>query len=344
MVGGHAPLVAAEPVSADDPERVVSSETSFVDMGDWDACVDPMIRPVASDKCLPVWIGIDASVKHDSTAIVVVAWSAASKRVVLVSHRIFQPSPEHPLNFEQCVENVVKDYARQFLLRGVFFDPYQMVSVAQRLTAAGIPMREFNQSGANLTVMGNNLFELIRARQLVVYPDKDIRMAVSRTVAKETARGLQITKEKSSYKIDCVVALAMAALAAVEQGQRDGPLLLHDPIALAPRLDAGLIDTISNPVLGEAAAVAAAGPSICPANYAQAPGRRAQPPSRLAVATRLPQTLPPPGHALTAASTASGCPRSGQTGQLVCYITRTTHLLTTSAGETPICRAANVVS
>src|SRR5215831_6253508 len=45
---------------------------------------------------------------------------------------------------------------------------------------------------------------------------------------------------------------------------------------------------------------------------ARAPGRRAQAPSRLAVATHSPQTLPPPGHALTVASTASGCPRSGR--------------------------------
>jgi hypothetical protein len=42
-------------------------------------------------------------------------------------------------------------------------------------------------------------------------------------------------------------------------------LLLHDPIGLAPRLDAGLIDTVNNPVLGDAAAVAAAGPLVDPA-------------------------------------------------------------------------------
>jgi hypothetical protein len=42
---------------------------------------------------------------------------------------------------------------------------------------------------------------------------------MSRAVALETTRGWRIAKEKASHKIDVVVALAMAALGAVTQGQ-----------------------------------------------------------------------------------------------------------------------------
>jgi hypothetical protein len=52
---------------------------------------------------------------------------------------------------------------------------------------------------------------------LVTYPDDGIRLAISRAVVKENARGLQITKEKSAHKIDLVITLAMAAYAAVQQ-------------------------------------------------------------------------------------------------------------------------------
>ena len=41
-------------------------------------------------------------------------------------------------------------------------------------------------------------------------------------VLKETARGFQLIKEKQSHKIDLTIALAMAALAAIEQGQAGG--------------------------------------------------------------------------------------------------------------------------
>jgi hypothetical protein len=66
--------------------------------------------------------------------------------------------------------------------------------------------------------LGSNLYELIKGARITIYKDDALRLAVSRTVAKETPRGMQLTKEKTSHKIDVVIALAMAALHAVEQG------------------------------------------------------------------------------------------------------------------------------
>jgi phage terminase large subunit-like protein len=95
-----------------------------------------------------------------------------------------------------------------------------MAAVAQRLAGSGVPMVEYPQTVGNLTAMGSNLYELIKGANLVVYPDKDVRLAISRAIAKETPRGFQITKEKSSHKIDVVIALAMAARAAVANQRR----------------------------------------------------------------------------------------------------------------------------
>ena len=69
----------------------------------------------------------------------------------------------------------------------------------------------------NLTAMSMNLFELLKGGNFIAYPDDEIKMAISRAVAKESSRGLKITKEKASHKIDVVVALAMAALGAMQQ-------------------------------------------------------------------------------------------------------------------------------
>jgi phage terminase large subunit-like protein len=98
----------------------------------------------------------------------------------------------------------------------VFFDPWQTQATAQRLTRAGLRIVEFPQSPANLTAASQNLFELIQAQNLVLYPDPSMRLAISRTVALETPRGWRIAKEKQAHKIDVVVALAMAAHAAVQ--------------------------------------------------------------------------------------------------------------------------------
>ena len=137
-----------------------------------------------------------------------------------MKHYIFQPSPDNPLDFEQTVERTLLELCRAFYVRQMFYDPYQLVAVAQRLQKARVPMVEFPQSVGNLTEASSNLYDLIQGRNLTVYPDAALRLAVSRAVAVESGRGWRITKEKASHKIDVVVALAQAALGAAKQEGR----------------------------------------------------------------------------------------------------------------------------
>ncbi len=201
--------------------RFVSAESTFVSIEWWDACVDGGLRPVLVDLRLPVWVGVDASVKRDSTAIVAVTYEREARRARLVLHKVFQPSPTDPLDFEATIEKTLLDLRARFELREVRYDPYQLVAVAQRLAAAGLPMVEFAQSVPNLTEASSNLYELIKGRNLAVYLDVEMRLAVNRAVALETSRGWRIAKEKVSHKIDVVVALAQGALGAVKGGALD---------------------------------------------------------------------------------------------------------------------------
>jgi phage terminase large subunit-like protein len=223
--------------------RFTEVASNFVDMAWVDECTDPTLTPTIVDRTLPVVVGVDASVKRDSTAIVVVHWDKRLQKCRLVFHRTFQPSPSEPLDFEASVEATILDLHRRFRLQAVLFDPYQLVAVSQRLTRAGIPMREFAQSIPGLTEIGTNLYELIRGRNLWLYPDAEVRLAISRAVVLESPRGWRIGKEKQSHKIDIVVALAMAALGSIQQQTRydttgnwiDGPDRDPDPQAQLDR-------------------------------------------------------------------------------------------------------------
>jgi hypothetical protein len=193
----------------------VTAETSFVDMSWFDACVLPSATPIATDPDLPIWVAVDASVKHDSSAIAATTWDKRGQCGRLVFHRIFQPSPDDPLDFEATIEATVLDLRKRFRVRKVLFDPYQMVASAQRLAREGVRMEEFPQSVPNLTAASQNLFEMLQGRTLILYPNADIRLAMSRAIAIETSRGWRIAKEKQAHKIDVVIALAMSALASV---------------------------------------------------------------------------------------------------------------------------------
>ena len=198
----------------------VSSESTFVDLTAWDACVQPALTPVHQDRQLHVWIGVDASVKRNSTALIACTFDKKAQCVRLIAHRVFTPAPDDPINFEQTVEATLLDWRKRYFVRKVWFDPFQMVSVAQRLQKAHVPIEEFPQSIPNLTASTSNLFDLIQARTLVLYPDAGMRLAVSRAIVTESSRGWKIDKLKQSHHIDVIVALSMAALAAV-RGQSE---------------------------------------------------------------------------------------------------------------------------
>jgi phage terminase large subunit-like protein len=162
------------------------------------------------------FVGVDASIKHDATAICVTTFDKGAQMVRLLKHVVYQPSPEQPLDFELTVESYLLDLQRKFMVRKVLFDPYQLAAVMQRLAKQGVPVEEFPQSSPNLTAASQNLFDLIESQALVLYSDDAMRLAISRAVAIETPRGWRIGKQNTAFKIDVVVALAMSAYAAVQ--------------------------------------------------------------------------------------------------------------------------------
>lgn len=193
----------------------VTSESTFIDMEWWDACTTA-ISPILRQKSLPVFVGVDASTKRDSTALVACTWQEGKVRVV--AHKIFQPTREEPLDFEHTIVKTLLEWRTNYSIRSVLFDPYQMVSTAQQLHRAGLSMKEFPQTASNLTEASSALYDVIKGRNLVVYPDHDLRLAISRAVAVESPRGWRIAKEQASHKIDVVVALAQAVLCTMQDG------------------------------------------------------------------------------------------------------------------------------
>ena len=197
-----------------------SAESQFVDMSAWDSCVQPSLTPTL--ERIPIYVGVDASTKRDSTALVAVTFDKKTQMVRLVQHRVFTPAPGDPINFEQTVEATIIDWRKRFVLRAIWYDPYQMQASAQRLAKAGMPIEEYPQTVPNLTAATQNLFDLIQSRSLVLYPDANMRLAASRSVIVESSRGWRLDKLKQQHKIDVVVALSMACLAAVRGQGKPG--------------------------------------------------------------------------------------------------------------------------
>lgn len=191
----------------------VSSESGLFDMDKWDTCVDSEHRPPLPDKAIQLYVGVDASVKKDRSAVVSVYRDG--DKVKLGPKRWWQPSPNDPMDLEETMETYLLQLHKGYTLLSVKYDPYQFHRSATTLSKKGLSMEEYPQTSSNLTEMGQNLYDLVEYGNIILYACKDARYEATCAIAKETGRGLKIMKEKSTQKIDQIVALAMAALEAV---------------------------------------------------------------------------------------------------------------------------------
>ena len=194
--------------------RWVSSESSMFDMDKWDACVDADHSPPLPDKSIHLWVGVDASVKKDRSAVVSVYRD--NIKIKLGPKRFWQPTADKPMDLEQTMEKYLLELHRGYSLRSVAYDPYQFHRSATTLKKKGLPMTEYPQTVGNLTECGQAIYDLVEYGNIILYECKDLRFEASCSIGKETGRGLRIVKEKSTQKIDQIVALAMASSGATK--------------------------------------------------------------------------------------------------------------------------------
>lgn len=77
----------------------------------YDACVEFGFRQEPRGS---LFVGVDASVRRDSTACVAIRYDDQSDRLVLADHKIWKPTPGQPINLESSVE---------FYLRRIYNQP-----------------------------------------------------------------------------------------------------------------------------------------------------------------------------------------------------------------------------
>lgn len=188
----------------------VTSESGLFNMEKWDACINPEHSPPLPNKRINLSVGIDVSTKHDRSA--VVSTYEENGKLKLGPKRFWQPSKESPMDFEETVEKFLLELKEDYSLNACRYDPYQFHRSAMTLRKKGLPMEEYPQSVPNLTAMGQNLFDLIEFKNLILYSCSDMRLEAERAIAKDSGRGLQIVKGKASHKIDQIICLAMASV------------------------------------------------------------------------------------------------------------------------------------
>jgi phage terminase large subunit-like protein len=165
-------------------------QTQWLNDGDWAACNGGDWQP---DKARPLFVGVDASTKHDTTAVVVGQWEGDRLRV---RARIWErplggdgrPVPNWELPLAE-VENHILALFAGGNVAGVAYDPAFVTWMAQSLAARGVPMIEFPQTNSRMVAPTKALYELIVERRLAHDGDPRFARHVANAVYTQVSGG-----------------------------------------------------------------------------------------------------------------------------------------------------------
>ena len=194
-----------------------SSEGVFILPEHWDACILAGYRCPGPNRDIDLFVGLDVGIRHDYTAAVSVF--RREGLLWLGPYRIWKPTKAGDVDLS-AVEQWLADLWRDYGAVKVAADPYQAQHLIQRLGQRGMRVDEYGQTVANLTVVGNTLFDVVREGRLVVWEGAtELRRHVLSAAAKETPRGIRLIKGTSGGKIDAAIALGMGVVTAGTQRQ-----------------------------------------------------------------------------------------------------------------------------
>ena len=157
------------------------------------------------DKDLPMFLGVDMALKHDTVA---VAQVQERDGFYYTTARIWLASDKGIYYSE--VEQHIIDLCTQFNVQEVAYDPAFFERSAQELVDRGIEMVEFPQTGKRMIPACGNAYDLIVGRKIKHPNYETFTDQVLSASQRQTDNGWRLSKGKSKRKIDACIAMVMA--------------------------------------------------------------------------------------------------------------------------------------
>ena len=178
------------------------AQDSWLPSGALDACVSDL----ELDADLPVFVGVDMALKHDSIA-VVVAQPRDDGRIVCRA-KIWHPDAS--AMDVSAVEAYIRGLPLEWRVVEVAYDPAFFQRSAEVLADDGLPMVEFPQSAARMVPACGTLYEMIVTGRLAINNDPMFIDQLLSPAQRQTDSGWRLSKGKSKRKIDAAIACVIA--------------------------------------------------------------------------------------------------------------------------------------
>lgn len=222
-----------------------TQDSRWLDLAAWDETAGLVVEEKLEGR--PCFVGLDLSTTTDMTAMVLLFPPEADDDPYVVLPRFFLPeddlyererrdkanyvvwareglltlTPGAVIDYGAVRQQLLRD-AKRFKVLEVAYDPWNATQLAGQLTDDGFVMVQVRQGFASLSAPTKELMRLVLAKKLVHGGHPVLRwQADGMAVVQDPAGNIKPAKDKSSRRIDGMVALIMALDRAMRH--RDAP-------------------------------------------------------------------------------------------------------------------------
>lgn len=192
--------------------RWQQAESSFIDIGEWDACAGFILDLMIDSPMLVA--AVDAGLRHDAFAISIVSRHPQrhDDGVALRALKVWVPERGQDIDFGAPFAWLAA-FCREHHVVKIVFDEWQLADWAARFQVeTGVWCEAFSQT-ADRSRADSLLYELIRSRRLLHDGNPELRAHVQNAAFKVSGleeRG-RLVKARPGKRIDALVATAMAS-------------------------------------------------------------------------------------------------------------------------------------
>lgn len=188
------------------------AESQWLPDGAWDECKGAAVELLPD---VPTFVGVDASTKRDTTAILACQWQDDVLRVKSrVWERPIEPATGKPVEGWRLPLGEVRDHLYDLHqtrnVRAVAYDPAFVTWMALSLEDEGVAMIEMPQTNGRMVPPTQALYELIIDRRLLHDGDPTLARHIRNAVAKTVEGGGQRLAKRGGRPNDAAIALVMA--------------------------------------------------------------------------------------------------------------------------------------
>lgn len=191
----------------------VEGSGDFFSYEDWQALIDLELKPLPPGSDKPISVGLDIATKPKGDDCACIAVYPDKSRLWLAWHKVWKGGRRrrHDLKLSESVEPYLLKKKEQYRIKGLYFDPYQALQLAENLRRAGMRCIEVPQTHSSRGPKDTRLFELASNQQIVLYDHPEIRGMASAASAKELGNGMLFITKRGRGMIDLLIALSNCA-------------------------------------------------------------------------------------------------------------------------------------